>query len=271
MMAMTDAAFQEIVWSHYAEQGRDLPWRQPGAEGRFDPYKIMVSELMLQQTQVSRVIEKYRSFLKRFPTAASLAAAPLADVLTEWSGLGYNRRARFLHEAAKQVSRLPAFPVTVEALTALPGIGPNTAGAIVAYAYDEPVVYIETNIRSVFIYHFFPDEEKVSDKMIAEVVKRTLPTDLTRQWYWALMDYGSYLKKTQGNHARSSAVYTKQSTFEGSLRQVRGAVLRQLIANPLSLPELEEVIHDERLGQVLTRLQTEGLITDTDGLYQLGS
>ena len=283
------AEFQETVWRYYDQHGRhDLPWRQPqptpaspvsGAHNQpkiFDPYAIMVSELMLQQTQVARVIPKFEAFMAKFPNAKTLAQSPLADVLKMWSGLGYNRRAKFLWQAAGKVEQEfgGQMPATQSELTQLPGVGANTAGAIATYAYNQPVVFIETNIRSVFIHHFFADHEQVSDADIAQVVAVALPPEQTnREWYWALMDYGTHLKQTLGNHARRSTTYARQSKFEGSRRQVRGAVLRVLGAPPglLALADLRAEITDERLESVLHDLQTEGMIELRNKHYQLAS
>ncbi len=257
----TRELFTETVWEYYRHHGRhDLPWRQPEADGSFKPYKILVSELMLQQTQVSRVIPKYQQFLEAFPTVTRLAAAPLGQVLKAWSGLGYNRRAKFLHQAVRQIARAGAFPQTLPGLTRLPGVGPNTAGAILAYAFNQPAIFLETNIRTAYIHHFFSDQISIADKAILELVRATLDTKNPRQWYWALMDYGSYLKQTAGNPNRRSKSYSKQSTFHGSRRQIRGQVIRLLANGPLTQTDLQEQIPDERLKSVLDELLTEQLI-----------
>ncbi len=266
-----EQAFQNTVWDFYAEHGRRaLPWRQPEADGSFDAYKIMVSEIMLQQTQVQRVIPKFEAFVAEFPTVTALAQAPLGAVLQQWSGLGYNRRAKFLWQAAQQIVTEydGELPHTSTALVKLPGIGPNTAGAILAYAYNQPVVFIETNIRTVFIHHFFADQEAVADRDILEVVARTLPDD-ARQWYWALMDYGSHLKQTVGNLNVLSKHYAKQSTFSGSKRQIRGQIIRLLGGGAHTLQQLRQVISDERLDVVLDDLLTEALIVKTGPRYHL--
>ncbi len=270
-----------MIWRYYDEHGRhDLPWRQPSRaqtaseKAQFDPYAIMVSELMLQQTQVARVVPKFEAFMARFPTVETLATAPLGDVLDVWSGLGYNRRAKFLWQAAQGVVRDfdGELPANQAELTQLPGIGANTAGAIVAYAFNQPVWFIETNIRSVFIHHFFADYERVADADIARLVQATLPSEQAyREWYWALMDYGAHLKQTLGNHARRSASYAKQSKFEGSRRQIRGAVLRLLRAGPRTLAELQRSIDDGRLPSVLQDLLTEAMIESQSKHYQLPS
>jgi A/G-specific adenine glycosylase len=255
--------FQNAVWRYYDSEARhDLPWRQARADGSFDPYRIMVSELMLQQTQVSRVTPKYQAFLRRFPSVEALAAAPLGDVLRAWSGLGYNRRAKFLHQAARQIKHDYAgrFPTDQTELIKLAGIGQATASAILAYAFDRPVSFVETNIRTVCIHHFFNDRLDISDKDILEIIGETLPEEQYREWYWALMDYGTYLKKTVGNLNRHSKSYAKQSKFEGSARQLRGRVLRCLGDGSRGLEDLRAEISDERLDGVVAGLLKEGLI-----------
>lgn len=263
--------FRETVWQYYKNHGRhDLPWRLPEADGRFDPYKILVSEIMLQQTQVGRVIPKYQQFLEQFPSFEALAAAPLDAVLRVWNGLGYNRRAKFLRACAQQVvaERGGELPSTSAQLVKLPGIGPNTAGAILAYALNQPVVFIETNIRTVYIHHFFADQQSISDRLILDLVTQTVP-DNAREWYWALMDYGTFLKQTVGNLNTLSKHYSKQSRFVGSKRQIRGQVLRLLAARPQTANELQNAIPDERLPVVLAELTTEGFIVQSGMAYQL--
>jgi A/G-specific adenine glycosylase len=180
--------FLESLWSYYAASGRTmLPWRLPEADGSFEPYKIMVSELMLQQTQVPRVVPKYQAFLERFPSVDALAAAELGEVLRAWQGLGYNRRAKFLWQAAQVVRTQRSFPDTAEGLVKLPGIGRNTAGAILAYAYNQPVVFVETNVRTVYIHHFFADRTDIHDTEIAALVAQTLDREQPRDFFWALM------------------------------------------------------------------------------------
>jgi A/G-specific adenine glycosylase len=286
---MTIEAFQEIVWEYYRQHSRDLPWRAPGLSA----YEILVSEMMLQQTQVSRVIPKYHSFLRHFPAAKDLDGAPLSAVLAEWSGLGYNRRAKYLHEAAKQLVDSQQ-PWTLDDLAACKGVGPNTAAAVLVYAYNQPLVFIETNIRTVFIHHFFPNRRNVSDKEILPLVERALlvekgkeqPETLAmpkpgamrktvglshyREWYWALMDYGVFLKSTAGNASRSSRHYTKQSKFAGSKRQIRGQVLRLLGTRNHTRAEISAAIQDERLDAVLKDLLIEGLVTETRVGLHLG-
>ena len=183
-----------MILAHYRAHGRrDLPWRKTK-----DPYRILVSEFMLQQTQVARVAEKYEPFIERFPDFASLARAPLGDVIRAWSGLGYNRRALHLRETARiVVSRFDGrLPRGFDDLRALPGIGAATAAEIMNFAFNEPRAFIETNVRAVYIHHFFPGRKKVADAEILPLVERTLDAKNPRRWFYALMDYGVMLKKS---------------------------------------------------------------------------
>jgi A/G-specific adenine glycosylase len=263
--------FQETVWGYYQGYGRSLPWREPDANGMFDPYKILVSEIMLQQTQAPRVIPKYEQFLEHFPNIQTLAVASQQDVLTAWSGLGYNRRARFLHQAAQAVAAQHdgVVPGNEKDLVALPGVGTNTARAVLTYAFNQPVVFIETNIRTVYIHHFFQDKDAVPDTDIMELVQHTVDKEHPREWYWALMDYGSHLKTTVGNFSRYSKHYTKQSKFTGSRRQIRGAVIKLLTNKPLLLTDIQMNIPDERLESVLADLVKEGMIIKSGNRYRL--
>lgn len=241
-----------------------MPWREdPNA------YKVLVSELMLQQTQVQRVIPKFDAFLYTCSSFASLAEKTLAEVLVLWSGLGYNRRAKFLHQAAQLVmsDHNGVLPDTFAALVKLPGIGKNTAGAILAYTYNQPVVFVETNIRTVYFHHFFPDDtELVSDKELERLVEMTLDRQNPREWYWALMDYGSHLKKAAGGRLDTSKHYTKQSPLAGSLREMRGRILKALTDGARKKKDLREAVRsDERFEPALTSLVDEGFISDHNG------
>ena len=218
--------FQMIVYAHYNDYGRDLPWRKTE-----DPYAIVVSEIMLQQTQVNRVVDKYHAFMEAFPSVLSLARAPLHEVLRIWQGLGYNRRALSLKKLAEMVvaDYDGEIPADVRHLMKLPGIGPATAHSICAFAFNQPVVFIETNIRTVFIHHFFNDRNEVQDGEIRPLVEQTLDRENPGRWYNAVMDYGVELKKQFANPGQKSAHYKKQAPFEGSNRQVRGAILKTLM------------------------------------------
>lgn len=255
-----DKVFIKVVTDFYCRHGRhDLPWRQ-----NTDPYRVFISELMLQQTQVSQVVPKYQAFLKRFPTTAALSKAELREVLTLWQGLGYNRRAKYVHAAAKQVMSEYSgrWPKTVAGLRRLPGVGPYTAAAIAVFSFNQPVVMIETNIRTVFLYHFFKQTSNVPDTELLPIIERTLPTKDARTWYAALMDYGSYLKVMHGNQNKRSAEFSKQTAFEGSDRQIRGAILRCLLTNKTGLTKLKlaRTLPEFPVGRV--NLQLQALVAD---------
>lgn len=264
--------FYEKVWGYYGSHGRhDLPWRQPEPNGTFDAYKIMVSEIMLQQTQVSRVIPKYHAFIGMFPDIQSLANAQLGDVLRQWQGLGYNRRAKFLWQAAQKITSeySKEIPHDLVELVKLPGVGKNTAGAIIAYAFNKPAIFIETNIRTVYIHHFFAGMEEIDDKELTPIIIETLDNEQPRAFYWALMDYGTHLKQTKGNFNKLSKTYTKQSKFHGSSRQIRGAIIRALTSRAYTYEDLQSIIKDERLDAVLESLIAEHLITKNAHTYTL--
>ena len=225
--------FRATVLDRGAELYRDLPWRRTR-----DPYEIWISEVMLQQTQTARVDGRWQRWLQRFPTVSALAAAEPAEVLEEWQGMGYNRRALALLRAAQAIAEGGgALPSDARALEALPGIGPATAAGIRAFAFDLPGVYLETNVRAVFLHELFPREEGVSDRELVPLVRATCPADASdpdddpRTWYYALLDYGAYLKRTVPNPSRRSSGHARQSRFEGSHRQKRAELVRILLAH----------------------------------------
>ncbi|MDN5275432.1 MAG: mutY [Candidatus Saccharibacteria bacterium] len=264
---MNELEFRELVWEKGRELFRPMPWRDDPS-----PYRVLVSELMLQQTQVERVVPKFNAFVAAFPDVHTLAAATLADVLTMWSGLGYNRRAKFLHEAAKRIvgEWQGVIPDDTALLTTLPGIGPNTAGAIRCYGFNQPADFIETNIRTVYIHHFFDDQEAIADSDIIDVVKRTVDREHPRQWYWALMDYGSDLKRRGLGSIRRSTGYTKQSPLKGSVREIRGHILRLLTTGGLAEGDMrQQVTVDERFDRALAGLRQDGLVQETNGQLHL--
>ncbi len=260
-------SFRKKVYDHYRAQGRDLPWRQTS-----DPYRILVSEIMLQQTQVDRVIIKYHEFLKAFPTIKALSKAPFKKVLQVWQGLGYNRRARFLQQAAVMVVEKykGTLPASVELLDELPGVGYATASAICAYAFRMPVVYIETNIRTIYIHEFFPKRRTVRDDELLPLVEQTLDRSDPHRWYNALMDYGTMLKSVHGNPARKSRHHVRQSKFEGSDRQIRGEIMRMLsTVSRMSERKLLAMFpgEDERVKAILKKLCIEEMIKYRAGMY----
>lgn len=272
---METTEFQKLIWQKGRELYRHMPWRD-----NTDPYYVLVSEIMLQQTQVERVIPKFTNFITRFPTLQLLAAASLADVITAWNGLGYNRRAKFLHDAThKVVSNFGGtIPHTLVELVSLPGVGPNTAGAILAYSFNQPIVFVETNIRTVYFHHFFQDDTKVSDKTLLQKVTKTLPdikqgqaTSLTYTgWYQALMDYGTYLKSQSVGQISKSSHYKKQSTLKGSIREVRGQIILALTKDDLTKTALFSLVNgDERFGPALDGLIADGLVQQTSKILHL--
>ena len=262
------ATFRRRIRGYYIKHGRDLPWRRTK-----NPYHIVVSEIMLQQTQVSRVVGYYATFLQQFPTLRALAYAPRSDVLGAWQGLGYNRRALMLKMLAERVvaEYHGVIPRDPEALRGLPGIGMNTAGAIAAFAFCMPVVFIETNIRRVYIHFFFARKNLVHDRDIMPLIERTLDRKNPRLWYYALMDYGAMLgREKKENPNRRSRHYTRQSPFEGSRRQVRAALVRLFLKNKRM--RVTDVVHEigedpERIKTILTALEKEGFITRESGDY----
>lgn len=268
--------FQKTVLDYYHESGRHtLPWRTTHTT----PYHVLVSEIMLQQTQVDRVIPKFINFVTIFPTIQSLADASQAEVLTHWVGLGYNRRARMLHMAAQQIVREygSVVPQSSDELIKLSGIGPYAASSIPAFAYNLPTFVIDTNIRAILIHHFYDDKiDKIDDKELLSLVEAMLDKENPRQWYSALMDYGTYLKSTGINPIKKSKMYAKQSKFAGSTRQIRGAILRELTQQspqPIT-PLIKKLITtykttEEIISKILTQLQTEKFIAVTKSTIAL--
>ncbi|WP_211309498.1 adenine glycosylase [Eggerthella sinensis] len=269
--------FVELVRSEGERLYRVLPWRCID-----DPYAVLVSEVMLQQTQVARVEKHWTRFLGLFPTIDALAAAGTADVLAQWQGLGYNRRALALKRAAEvcAAERGGKLPDTAEELEALPGIGPATAAGVMAFAYNRPSVYIETNVRTVFLHELFPACDKVSDRQLAPLVAATCPEDDARAWYYALLDYGAHLKTLVANPSRRSAHYTRQSAFEGSRRQKRAELVRIVLAEPgIGADELAERldVFERAAGRdgvdaatfdsIVGDLVTEGFFRNEEGAF----
>ncbi len=333
--AMT--AFQEKVWREGARLYRDLPWRRTT-----NPYHVFVSEVMLQQTQVVRVEKHWNSWIERFPVLDALAEAPLADVLATWQGMGYNRRAIALQQAAQMVVSHygGCFPQTTGELIKLPGVGAATAAGLRAFAFNLPSLYLETNVRTVFLHEFFPDAVGVPDgellpllaeacpgyrgssdapeplysssephthTSVAHAQSSVAPSSLAngalrggivqehekalqaeskgpRAWYYALLDYGAYLKKTVPNPSRRSKSHTKQSAYEGSRRQKRAELIRLLLAaQELTLDELTEELssHEKKEGRpgvdtplvqsIMEDLEQEGFCVSADGTWFIPS
>jgi A/G-specific adenine glycosylase len=269
MRAREIACFRKKVYAAASRAQRLMPWRDDHSS-----YAVFISEVMLQQTQVARVLIKYPPFIAHFPGFAALAGASLSDVMTLWEGLGYNRRAKHLRDAARII--VDDFggecPRDIDTLRALPGIGRNTAAAICVYAFNDPVPYIETNIRSVYIHHFFKDRGSVHDNDILPLVHITIDRENPRRWFWALMDYGTILKKTEGNAARKSTSHRVQKKFSGSDRMIRGMIIRAVTrATRLTYEDLSAAVgNDPRAEKLATSLVREGLLLEERGTYLIG-
>lgn len=256
--------FQQKIYNFYHQHKRSFVWRE-----NITPYKIFISEVMLQQTQTARVTEKFINWIQKFPDFASLANARSHQVLVCWQGLGYNRRGLALQVSAQKIMQnfSGQLPSDSKQLQTLPGIGPNTAGSICAFAFNLPVVFIETNIRTVFLHEFFKDEKNISDKKLLPLIQESLDCQNPREWYYALMDYGVYLKKELKLNNKNSKHYARQSKFIGSRRQVRGALIRILTKiHMASIQELCELIAQELpdnkhdVLKIIQNLVSEGLI-----------
>ena len=251
-----------------------MPWRNIR-----DPYKIYISEIMLQQTQVDRVRPKYLEFVKRFPTFASVSRTPLRDILAAWQGLGYNRRAAMLKKSCETVVRefKGNLPQNGNDLLKLPGVGTGTAGSLMAFAHSKPSVFIETNIRRAFIHAFFPKARQIHDNDILKLVAKALDRRNPRAWYYALMDYGSALgkDKKRQNPNRKSAHYVKQEKFEGSRRQLRGKIIRTLLAAPngIESARLERSLGTPtvRVREALASLAKENIVQFKEGKIMIAS
>lgn len=263
-------AFKEVIWKFYLQNKRPFPWRET-----VEPYCIVVSEIMLQQTQTSRVVEKYLNFIKRFPTFQSLANASFSEVLKFWVGLGYNRRAQSLHLIAQRVvnefnGTLPECPNVLETFK---GLGPATASSIVAFAFNKPTVFIETNVRAVFLHTFFKNKEAIHDKQVMPLIALTVDESNPREWYYALMDYGVFLKKTYKNPSKKSKHHTVQQAFKGSNRQIRGAILRLLTQQEfIKIKDIKKEVPwagADKIATILSDLSKELLIIKNGSFWKL--
>lgn len=264
-------AFQDTIYRYYNQHKREFSWRN-------DPsmYHVVVSEIMLQQTQTYRVAPKFELFIQKFPNFQTLAQAPLKELLLAWQGLGYNRRALSLQKTAQIIveQHNGIVPNNPEILKTFPGIGPATAASICAFAFDNPTVFIETNIRAVYIHFFFQQQSNINDKQLLPLIEQTVDKKNARQWYYALMDYGVMLKKNITNPSRKSAHHTQQSKFEGSDRQIRGMILRLLTQhNKLSYNQIIEHTEKEphRVQKILMQLHAETFIKKNNDMFEISS
>lgn len=261
--------FRDKIYDYYHDNKRLFPWRSTS-----DPYFILVSEVMLQQTQTERVRIKYIEFIRRFPTVFSLSNASLRDILTVWQGLGYNRRALYLKKTADIIvqKHRGIIPTSVDVLQQLPGIGYATACAICAFAFGKPVVFIETNIRTVYIHHFFSKRNHVKDEEIMQLVGQTLDIADPRSWYYSIMDYGAMLKKTNTNSSRKSAHHQKQKPFIGSIRQLRGLIVKTLLsAHQMDFVTISKTINidEKKFKEIVLQLAKEELIQKNGNVYYI--
>jgi len=252
--------FQELIYTYYNKNKREFPFRRD-----ITPYKVLVSEIMLQQTQTNRVSDKFIEFIDEFPDFKSLKKAPLDKILKKWQGLGYNRRAIALKKIAEIITEKydGKLPADIDILKSFPQIGYNTACSILSFAYNLPTFFIETNIRRVYIYFFFPGTYLVSDDEILPIVKKTIDSNNPREWYYALMDFGVMLKKTHPELNKRSAHYRKQSKFKGSTRELRGKILKLLLKkSEVLISSLSQKLNTDsnKINQILTQLENEGFL-----------
>ena len=272
------------VLGWYAEAKRDFPWRRTR-----DPYAVLVSEVMLQQTQASRVVDRYRRFLARFPTAESLAAASTAAVLAEWSGLGYNRRALALRRTALEVSTR-GWPSDVKGLERLPGVGPYTARAVASLAFGIPVGVVDTNVRRWLLRRFGGPDEPRRLQSLADALARGGRDDDVSAWTHATMELGAAVCRSRSplcdtcpigdgcpsRGAAASVPVPRQPPLRGSDRGYRGALVRDLAAAPAhSLRELVArsalPVDDDRWERIVAGLEHDGLVHRSRGRLRLGA
>jgi A/G-specific adenine glycosylase len=253
----TISAFQKEIYQYYSAHCRDFPWRKTA-----NPYHILVSEIMLQQTQTSRVTNKYTEFIAEFTDFHSLSNASLAKILEKWQGLGYNRRALALKKTADLVvTKYHGFlPESEDELKQLPGIGKYTVAAVMAFAYNKPALVIDTNVRTVYIHFFFQEQEKITDIRLLPFIEATMDKLNPRNWYSALFDYGAMLKQTVNLNGKS-AHYHKQSRFNGSNRQIRSDILKMVLS--------EQAVSEDALIQKLG-LEPEKITANINALHKEG-
>ena len=250
-------AFRKEIRGYYVQNSRLLPWRRART-----PYRILVSEIMLQQTQVSRVLYKFPAFIRRFPSFSVLSRAHKISVQKAWQGLGYNRRAVALIKTARKIvhehgGRLPR---TEAELLTFPGVGKGTVGALRTFAFNLPAVFIETNIRRVFIYFFFSGKRNVSDRDILPLIEQTLDKQCPREWYYALMDYGALVLTA---HKTGIKPLGRQPRFAGSRRFYRGQVIKLLHAGKrVHIGTLKKALgkNENEIHSILSGLESDGLL-----------
>ncbi|HVQ00922.1 MAG TPA: Fe-S cluster assembly protein HesB [Candidatus Thermoplasmatota archaeon] len=261
---ITISKFQRKVWAFYRTHRRRLPWRTT-----HDPYKILVSELMLQQTQVSRVITFYNKWIQQWPTIQDLAHASRREVLQAWMGLGYNTRALRLQQAAKTIVGDYQGDV-VQAMRQyqeIPGVGRYTSQAVLIFATNADLVTVDTNIRRIFIHEFGLPKD-ISERNLWDLALRCLPTGRSRDWHNALMDYGALHDTALTTGVKPK---TRQGRFEGSNRQLRAQVIRLLLQQDRSFTELQKRLDvpKVKLQHILATLIEEDFISRKKNRYLL--
>jgi len=244
--------FRKMIFTWWKTHRRDLPWRRT-----HDPYKILVSEVMLQQTTVRRVLLKYKEFLLKFPDIRSLQKAPVADVLRAWSGMGYNRRALYLKKAAA----LGNIPKTEKELLKLPGVGKYTARAILIFAFKKDTAAVDTNIRQIITHFFFKDTPQ-KEKIIQEVADQLVPVGKSWEWHQALMDFGAIALKSR---AKSRDPSKKSIPFKKTNRYFRGRIIDILRGGSI---EETNILKNFSVG-TLRGLIKDGLVERKNGKIQL--
>lgn len=256
---------QLLIW--YKKNKRDaLPWRFTTARP-VSAYEILVSEIMLQQTQVPRVLDKFPKFIAAFPASQHLARTPLNKVLREWQGMGYNRRGLYLKQCAEEIIKkfdgvIPSDPLLLQTL---PGIGPYTAGAVSCFAFNKPTVFLDTNIRKFFIHYFFAKRNthrKISDSEILPIAERLLYKKNPRLWNYALMDYGALVLSRKPELLLRAKSYHKQSPFLGSNRFFRSQIVQYLLKHRhATFAELQK-ISPRDIALLIASFCKEGLIEE---------
>jgi A/G-specific adenine glycosylase len=259
---------------------RDLPWRDTR-----DPWAVLVSEVMLQQTQVPRVLPKWQAFMELFPTPAACAAASLGDVLRQWQGLGYPRRARNLHATAVEVTRLGGFPPDLDGLLALPGVGQYTARAVMAFAFERDVAVVDTNIARVYAR---VEGRRLTAKQVQAIADEAVPQGMGWAWNQCLMDVGATLCRPAPNCGEcplrgdcawrgegpdpavgSAGVSRAQGRFEGSERQARGRLMHALSTGAVGVADAPALMRHAAAERLIADLLSEGLIAATEGTLHL--
>jgi len=256
--------FQKKIFLFYKKNKRDLPWRKTT-----DPYKILLSEIMLQQTQVKRVVVYYEKWIARWFTIHAFASAALPEVLQMWMGLGYNTRAINLHNTAKKIVDIFDGDVlrAMQQYKELPGIGKYTSQAVQIFSTNADLITVDTNIRRIFISEFdLP--ENISERDLWILAEQCLPVGKSRDWHNALMDYGA-LRLTA--HKTGIRPTTRQTQFEGSNRQIRAQILRHVLEKPMTGKELTQTlkIDQERLEPILEKMINQHILLKKNNTYLL--